>query len=148
MAIKNFKLTIYFLRHRHRCSRTTLPADVDETDASILSVEQMLEEEKKHTNPAFPKYADIFTTNWTKNMEHLTDAFRGQRGMTGIPLPYVIRDNEMITPDPDPNADDHGWTTVEDEMINRAPIRIDHDPTKKNAPNCVAPFTVPSLQDE
>ena len=40
---------------------------------------------------------------------------------TGLPLAWCIRDNETVTADPQ-----DGWATVEDEMINRAPMRVNN----------------------
>ncbi len=50
-------------------------------------------------------------------MEAIVEFLRGNLGVTGIPLAYVVRENQAIAADP---AD--GWATLQDEMINRAPI--------------------------
>ena len=56
--------------------------------------------------------------DWTKSIDALTDVLRGQRGTTGLPLAWCVRNDEEVVADPA-----EGWATVDDELINRAQIK-------------------------
>lgn len=122
-AILNLKLAVYFIKHRKRCSRPTVPADVDVTPESILGLEEMRESEKAYKDDPLPAASEIFNEkDWTKTIESLTDLLASRKGTTGLPLAWVVREGQAVTDDPNPNAADFGWATVEEEMINRAPM--------------------------
>lgn len=125
-AITNLKLAVFYIKYRHLTSRQTTPADIDTTDASIFSVKDLWEEQQdKKADPALPPSSTIFDTkNWTKTFKSLTELLRSRKGRTtGLPLAWVVRKDETISDDPNPNAEDHGWISVTEEMIYRAPMK-------------------------
>ena len=126
MAEKNLKLAVYYIKHRHRTSRTTTPANIIDNEASIRGISEMRLEEKGHVNAPIPSTPSdlIDEKNWTKTIESLNDFLRSQLGSTGLPLAWCVRPNEEISEDPLPNQADHGWTTCEQEMTHRARGRI------------------------
>ena len=115
-AENNLKLACYWLRHQVRVSRMIVVTDITLDD--IRAVRNLREEEEKHKDLTAPT---LSKSDWPKNMETIQEYLRGCLGMTGIPLAYVIRDNEAVkTADDDPEI---GYGTVQEEMIARAPIR-------------------------
>jgi hypothetical protein len=118
----NLKLTVYYLWYRYSTNLVTTPADITLDNGSIRSIEQCWKSIKDHKEVALPAGKDvIFEKDWTKSMENLVDVLRGRNGTTGLPLAWCVRDSEEVAVDPQ-----GGWDTVEDEMINRAPMRVNN----------------------
>jgi hypothetical protein len=79
---------------------------------------------KSYKDEALPPSSEIFhPKDWTKTMKSLVDLLRSRRGSTGLPLAWCVREDEGIANDPNPNAADHGWATVTEEMIKRARMK-------------------------
>ena len=129
MAEKNLKLAVYYIKHRHRTSRPTTPANITDNEAGIRGISEMRLEEKSHVNAPIPSTPSdlIDEKNWTKTIESLNDFLRSQLGSTGLPLAWCVRPSEEVSEDPIPNQADHGWTNREQEMIHRASIRMPED---------------------
>ena len=113
-AEMNLKLMCYYIRHRRNVSRTLAWPDID-IDA-IHSLREFRDSEEKHSDPDAPT---ITGNDWPKNIDMIEAYLRGCRGSTGLPLAYVVRDNEDI-PDGDDPADN--YSSIIDELIARAPI--------------------------
>lgn len=114
LAEDNLKLAAYWCRYRVKTSRLTTPADI--VQDVVLEIRDLRDWEKEHKD-ADPDPAIIKGKDWTKNMEKIRELLRNSLGSTGIPLAYVVRENEEIAQDPE-----EGWPTPQDEMIARAPI--------------------------
>ena len=113
-AETNMKLAAYWLKFRIKTSRVTQPGDIDLP--AVRSIRGLRDWEDNHS--ALEAADNIINVkDWPRTMEAIIELLRGNLGVTGIPLAYVVRDNEAIAADP---AD--GWPTQQDEMINRAPI--------------------------
>jgi hypothetical protein len=108
------KLAAYWLKYRQKTSRDTTPPDI--TVANVRDIRGLRDWELNHTDMEAPE-GIINAKDWPKTVEGLNEFLRGNLGVTGIPLAYVIRDEMGVTNDP---AD--GWPTKQDEMIGRAPI--------------------------
>ena len=111
-AENNLKLACYYLRHRERTSRVLIITDV--TLANVRAFREQRLSESKHENSDKRPTMDV--KDWPKNMEALQEFLRAQRGETGIPLAYIVRDEANVGDDP---VD--GFPSVLDEMIARAP---------------------------
>ena len=121
-AVLNLKLTVYYLWYRYSTSRVTTPANIMLDNGSIRSIEQRWKSAKDYKEEALPAGKDVIDDkDWTKSIESLVDVLRGRKGTTGLPLAWCVRDNEAVAADPQ-----DGWVTVEDEMINRAPMRVNN----------------------
>ena len=108
------KLAAYWLKFCIKTSRVTQPGDIDLP--AVRSIRGLRDWEDNHS--ALEAADNIINTkDWPKTMEAIVELLRGNLGVMGIPLAYVVRENEAVAADP---AD--GWPTQQDEMINRAPI--------------------------
>jgi hypothetical protein len=70
-----------------------------------------------HKNPT--SKPTVNEKDWAKTFEAIEEDLKSYIGETGIPLAYVTRRDEAV-PDEDP---DGGYSTVQEEMIARAPHR-------------------------
>jgi hypothetical protein len=115
VAQNNLKLLCYFLKHHVRVSRDLVPGDI--TPIGIRGLEDLRLSEEKHKNPTSKPTID--DKDWAKTFESIEEDLKSYLGTTGIPLAYVIRNDEAV-PDEDP---DGGYSTLQEEMIARAPHR-------------------------
>jgi hypothetical protein len=118
-AEMNLIKTVYFLQHMKRTSRVPHPNDI--TLESIAALTTQKKAEKEHKNPALPDAKEFITPSktWPKTIEEFDSIFRSMRGSTGIPLLYTVRNHEEPADDPA-----EGWRSFDEEMIYRAPIRV------------------------
>ena len=121
MACNNLKLMCYFLRFKERTSRDVTAADI--TVNNVRALIGYREWENEHEDPSPP---ELTFKNWTRTIETIEDYLRGCLGTTKIPLAYIIRDE----PVPEDDADDpaNNYSTIQDELIGRAPHHNDADP--------------------
>lgn len=94
-AENNLKLACYMLRHYKRTSRTPDPADV--TVDAIRELADLKKQEKKHEDKEPPT---IKPSDWVATFELLTEWLRQCRGTSGLPLAYVVRNDDAVAPDP------------------------------------------------
>lgn len=118
-AENNMKLAAYWLRFRANTSRTTTAAEI--TLPAVRSIRSLREWEEAHEPQDAPE-GIIQSKDWHKTLEAIQEYLRTCLGVTKIPLAYVVRPDEAITPDPAPAEDNRGWPSMQDELINRAPI--------------------------
>ena len=113
-AETNLKLAAFYLRHKVRTGRIVAPADV--TLASIRALRELREFED-----TYKPSEDVPTINdkdWLKTMmETILEYLRSYLGDKKIPLAYVVCESETV-PAFEPEG---GYTTIQDEMIARAP---------------------------
>jgi hypothetical protein len=112
-AETNLKLVAFYLRHQVRIGRTVTPADV--TLENIRSIRELRDYEG--TWKASNDTPVINAKDWPKTMEAIHGYLRSYLGDKMIPLAYVVRKDEAV-PTVEPEG---GYTTVQDEMIARAP---------------------------
>ena len=112
-AETNLKLMCYFLHYRRSTSRNTDAAAI--TLAAVRSMKTRKDWESSHVDPGSPEIND---KDWAWTFEAINEWLRGCLGeFSKIPLAYVVRDNEAITPSPVAPAT---WPSRVDEMIGRA----------------------------
>jgi hypothetical protein len=70
-------------------------------------------EEKQELAPPEPMKVERTAR---RSMEELDEYLQSKRGVSGIPLVYVVREDE--TPGPDPG---YGQPTMTKDLVNRAP---------------------------
>ena len=113
-AETNLKLMCYFLHYHRSTSRITDAAAI--TLAAVRSMKTHKDWESNHVDVGAPETND---KDWARTFEAIDEWLRGCLGeFSKIPLAYVVRDNEAITPDPVAPAT---WPSRVDEMIGRAP---------------------------
>ena len=117
-AETNLKLMCYFLRYRRSTSRNTDAAAI--TLAAVRSMKTHKDWESNHVDVGPP---DINDKDWARTFEAIDEWLRGcLREFSKIPLAYVVRDSEAITPDPVAPAT---WPSRVDELIGRAPHGVE-----------------------
>ena len=115
-AENNLKLACYFLRHKHKTSRTVNANDI--TLANVRALHDSKEWEDTQDNPSAPELTP--RPDWPKVFEAIQEWLKSCLGVTKIPLAYVIRANEDVQPEAADPPD--GYDSVQEEMIARAPI--------------------------
>jgi hypothetical protein len=116
-AEQNIKLAAYYVRHMiDRISRPVTIADIDVT--AVRGVREMKDAEDQYVKPDVKPTLD--DKNWPKTFEAINDYFTRVRGEGGLPLRYVIRPLQAVTPEADDPAENYATNSVL-EMIQRAP---------------------------
>ena len=86
----------YFLRYCRSTSRNTDAATI--TLAAVRSMKTHKDWESNHVDVGPP---EINNKDWARTFEAIDEWLHGCLGeFSKIPLAYVVRDNEAITPDP------------------------------------------------
>ena len=85
---------------------------------SVRLLRDIKEREKEHTNTLVSPVID--SNNWPKTMESLEEYLRGDIGVKGVPLSYMVRSKEAVTPSL--HEPETSFSSDEDEMVARAPI--------------------------
>lgn len=125
-AQERLKLACYFLRHKLRTSRPVTFKDIDLREIESMAEFRTIEMERPKTKQITPNKNMIDTSDWLKTMDCIEDFLRRHRGVTGVPLSYVVR-KDMAVPDYDDGYPHENFPTMDMEMIARAPIRNDTD---------------------
>ena len=117
VAEANFKLAIFFLRHRMRTSRPFSQAHV--TLPIIQELRDLRKVELDYVEPKPDSYPTVDERNWPETFDNLDEYLYQYLGEGHLPLAYVVRHDPIIKPSStDPEA---GYLTDADEMIARAP---------------------------
>ena len=117
-AETNLKLAVFFMKHQERVSRGVQWSDVTLSEIRKLSRQREMEDKTSDSGTADTPKVD--PKDWSKTMESLVEYLATFRGVTGVPLSYVVR-KELIpkTAASDPPTN---YNTLDEEMIARAPI--------------------------
>ena len=62
----------------------------------------------------------IDANNWPKTMEILEEYHRGDIGVKGVPLSYVVISKEVVAPSL--NEHETNFLSAEDDMVARVPV--------------------------
>ena len=110
---------VYYLKYLKRTSRVLHPAKVTIAKIQAMTVQQQAE--MKHKNLLLPPAIDFVHRDqtWLTFFQSLDNILRNTRGSSGNPLSYCVRKQEAVMEDPP-----DGWYSHDEELINRAPIRI------------------------
>ena len=115
-AENNLKLAAYMARHRlHRISRSIVAADI--TLENVRKMIPLQDHELFHENPEPDMKID--DKDWPTTFANLDEILINTLGEEEIPLFYVVRQNQVVTPeagDPETN-----YRSASAEMIGRAP---------------------------
>ena len=125
------KLAIFWIKHQDRTQReigipTALLVKVDLDTIMLLKTQKQLEDEwclsnKEHDYP--PVTLDLASA--TKTLNKTRTILSCMRGVTGVPLSYVIQ-NKLNPPlaanDPAFGEPDSAYSSINLELISRAPI--------------------------
>jgi hypothetical protein len=136
LAATKLKLACFWIRHQYRTSReiggTQRPLVKIKYSGEIdLLKEQKREEAQWAAARTDPEYTSLTldTTHAAKSLDKVKTFLGKTRGVTGVPLLYVIR-VALVPPDDDDKdppfgEDETKYATIDMEMIARAPILSD-----------------------
>ena len=133
-AENNLKLACYYLRHKHKTSRTVNANDI--TLTNVRALHDFKEWEDTQDDPSALELTA--QPDWLKAFEAIQEWLKSCLGVPKIPLAYVIRANE----DMQPKAADppEGYDSVQEEIIARAKFwtrqEITQQPSSRIANGC------------
>ena len=90
----------------------------DITLDNVRLLREIKESEKEHKDPVVSLVIDA--NNWPKIMESLEEYLKGNIGVRGVPLSYVVIYEEMVAPSLD--EPETSFLSDEGDMAARAPI--------------------------
>ena len=125
-ALNRFQMAVYATKHARWTNRTIEAHEVDTSDFDNLRAQREIEDKARETKPTLP--AGLTLENdlrVAKTFESVVEHLGRYRGMTGVPLSYVVR-NELHPPDgaydPPVGDQDSQYRSYDEEMVARAPI--------------------------
>ena len=113
---------LFFLAHMERTSRIVSPSDVTVPRLKSMDLQRKIEMEHNSSTATVPVIDD---GDWSKTLEALQEYLNLHRGITGIPLGYVVRSEIKVkaaADDPSRGSQGSEYETDDHEMIARAPI--------------------------
>ena len=126
-AANKMVLLAFLCMHQERIQRPLL--ELTSVDEDILEdIERQKQLEDRYMNEKVssdPPSLPLDDANVTKSISTIQTDLNGRRGITGIPLSYVIRFSAQVPAahqDPPFGADDSNYSSMDDEMIRRAQI--------------------------
>ena len=129
LALCNLQLAIYAIKHFGCTSRTGAAFDalfwgITPTSIADLAYQRKQEEYDAKETPTLPKLT-LDGSRVAKSFEALDELLGRFRGISGVPLSYVVRNERAVKPsreDPRFNAPQSTYSSYDEEMIARAPI--------------------------
>ncbi len=118
----NLVKLLFFLLHMERTSRPVTPADCTMDALKSLDFQRKVENEHDASAAKVPVIDD---SDWSKTLEGQIDFLNQHRGITGVPLSYIIRNELKVkaaTSDPSMGSQNSVYESHDHEMIARAPI--------------------------
>lgn len=126
-AANKMVLLAFLCMHQERIQRPLL--ELTSVDEDMLEdIERQKQLEDRYTNERVssdPPSLPLDDANVTKSISTIQTDFNGRRGITGIPLSYVIRFSAHVPAahqDPPFGVSDSNYPSMDDEMIRRAQI--------------------------
>jgi len=126
-AASKMVLLAFLCMHQERIQRPLL--ELTSVDEDMLEdIERQKQLEDRYTNERVssdPPSLPLDDANVTKSISTIQTDFNGRRGITGIPLSYVIRFSAHVPAahqDPPFGVSDSNYPSMDDEMIRRAQI--------------------------
>jgi hypothetical protein len=126
-AANKMVLLAFLCMHQERIQRPLL--ELTSVDEDILDdIERQKQLEDRYMNEKVssdPPSLPLDDANVTKSISTIQTDFNGRRGITGIPLSYVIRFSAHVPAahqDPPFGESDSNYPSMDDEMIRRAQI--------------------------
>ena len=115
-AKNNLNLARFSLKNKTRTGSLAVLTDI--TLYSVRLFHELKESEKEHIDTLVSPVIDA--KNWPKSMDSLEKYFRGNIGVKGVPLSYVVISKVVVAPSwYEPVT---SFSSAEDEMVARAPI--------------------------
>ena len=126
-ASNKMALLAFLCMHRHRIQRPLLDmTSIDEDMLDDIERQKKLEDQYKDDKPTSdPPSLPLDDPNVTKSISTFEEDLARRRGIMGHPLKYVIRHKADVPAahlDPSFGDPESSYTSMDDEMIGRAPI--------------------------
>ncbi len=130
VAVTRFKLGVFFVKHHSRISRKWPKIkDIDRTALDSIKDQKILEDDYDSSKDIPIKELHLDESSAPACFEKIKTILASIRGASGVPLAYVVRARlvpEDQYADPGWGEEDSDYTTIDDELIARAPI-LDED---------------------
>ena len=135
MAVTRFQLLVYYVKHLDRTDRLWfMSIDADHITLHVLTSfkdQKKLEKDWLKQNPEHKLEAIHLDNNQAaRSFDQAVTILRRIRGVTGVPLSYVVRHKLIPThhaDDPACGKVDSDYTTFDEELEARAPIIEEHN---------------------
>ena len=115
-AENNLKLASFFLKHKINTGRVAIA-----TNITLDNVRLFCEINKSKNEHKYPVVSPVIdANNLPKTMESLEEYLRGNIGVKGVLIYYVVRSEEAVAPILD--EPETTLLSAEDEMVARVPI--------------------------
>ena len=131
ISVERLKLAVFWIKHMDRVQRDVgIPArplvKTELKEMLLLKTQKQLEDDWRLSNKE-PDYSTqtLDMASAAKTFDKTKTLLSRVRGVTGVPLSYVIRGKikvEHETDEPEFGATDSKFTSIDEEMIARAPI--------------------------
>ena len=131
ISVERLKLAVFWIKHQDRIQRDVgIPArplvKIDLKEMLLLKTQKQLEDDWRLSNKE-PDYSTqtLDMASAAKTFDKTKTLLSRVRGVTGVPLSYVIRGKikvEHEADEPEFGATDSKFTSIDEEMIARAPI--------------------------
>ena len=131
ISVERLKLAVFWIKHMDRVQRDVgIPArplvKTELKEMLLLKTQKQLEDDWRLSNKE-PDYTTqtLDVASAAKTFDKTKTLLSRVRGVTGVPLSYVIRGKikvEHETDEPEFGATDSKFTSIDEEMIARAPI--------------------------
>lgn len=127
-SLRSFQLAVTVAKHYERTSRILTTKDIDPNIFPMFKAQKEIEDQQRKTKPELPTGLTLDQTPKAAKVFELVREHLGRyRGISGVPLSYVVRDQPFPPDDPDPmfiNAPRSRYESFDAEMIRRAPIYL------------------------
>ena len=130
ISVERLKLAVFWIKHMDRVQRDVgIPSrplvKTELKEMLLLKTQKQLEDDWRLSNKE-PDYSTqtLDVASAAKTFDKTKTLLSRVRGVTGVPLSYVIRGKikvEHETDEPEFGATDSQFTSIDEEMIARAP---------------------------
>jgi hypothetical protein len=127
-SLRNFQLAVTVAKHYERTSRVLKTSDIDVSLFPAFKAQKEIEDQQRKDKPELPTGLELNQTPKAAKVFELVREHLGRyRGISGVPLSYVVREQPFPPDDPDPmftNVPRSRYESFDAEMIRRAPIYL------------------------
>ncbi len=130
-SLRNFQLEVTVAKHYERTSRVLKTSDIDVSLFPAFKAQKEIEDQQRKDKPELPTGLELNQTPKAAKVFELVREHLGRyRGISGVPLSYVVREQPFPPFGPDPmftSTPRSRYESFDAEMIRRAPIYLNPD---------------------
>ena len=127
-SLRNFQLAVTVAKHYERTSRVLKTSDIDVSLFPAFKAQKDIEDLQRKDKPELPTGLELNQTPKAAKVFELVREHLGRyRGISGVPLSYVVREQPFPPDYPDPmftSIPRSRYESFDAEMIRRAPIYL------------------------